>query len=167
MPTQLKIVPTAAEALKTELYEQIRFNSDAQKKLPFDFMQVAADVIISKSTSVDNKYAFTAETDREKRRARQAFERQSLALTEQFMATDFISTDISKPDEKNGGQLLKITIDLDNAPISDNIKPFVREAIRDKITWMGYEQGNAGHQNMKKIMSTYMNMRMILPHMIF
>lgn len=47
--------------------------------------------------------------------------------------------DASQPDTNNNeGQLLKITVDLTNAPISDNLKNIAEEAIRQHVGFLGY-----------------------------
>ncbi len=117
--------------------EEIKFNGDAKNRLPADFIQAAAEAIACEKIGIENIHDITGSYNK-KQRITAELATQIHELTTAFEEASLITCDDSKKDPQNGGQLLRISIDLDKTALDDKQKLTAQKAIRKKVAWMGY-----------------------------
>ncbi|HPF78207.1 MAG TPA: hypothetical protein PLF01_02845 [Alphaproteobacteria bacterium] len=134
---QLRLVPTSEDERKEAFYAQMRHDNDAKNRLPAEFIYAASEAIALEEEGLTTIHAITGnyeeKTAREKKIAARIEELKAV-----FGKSAFIATDDSQEDVLNGGKLLKVSVDLDQSALGDNLKPIAQKAIREKIIWMGY-----------------------------
>ena len=118
--------------------EQIKRESDAKVRLPLDLINAMAEAVaIETHPAANHEIRTTADRTDEQEKINQRIK----DIADEYLAaaSDFMQTDDTEPDNANGGQVLKIDIDVSKSPVGSNLNAIATNAIKGKIGWMGYE----------------------------
>lgn len=127
--------------------EQIRHDSSPENRLPKDLLEAAAYAVACQEQGVAHKHDVRGSTY-ERVQQTSAIEERTAQLFAAFQDAAPYQLDSTEPDIHNGGQILKVTVDATQLPVSSNLVSVAAQAIEGKIRWMGYglEKSDAGTQ---------------------